>query len=157
MIWSLITMAMLWLKNNSVYNDLIIREMAKSSNSEDVTENGTCAKIITFFKDLLWKIRLHGRFTLAPIIKTTPNLLFKVFAYTLILIYSSDWYSGIGLFFPLGLFATMTLLSFAVGRLTLPIKDEELLVNSFSGVVLPIYINVFDVVSSCIHLIWLIF
>ena len=151
MIWSLITMAMLWLKNNSVYNDLIIREMAKSNiKSEEVNNDGTCTKILTFFKDLFWKLRLHGRFTLAPIIKTTPNLLFKVFAYTLILIYASDWYSGIGLLLPFGLFATMTFLSFVVVRLTLPIRDEELLVNSFSGVVLPIYINVFDVVSSCI-------
>ena len=69
-------------------------------------------KIMTFIKELVWKIRLHGRFTLAPIIKTTPNLLFKVFAYTLILTYSSDWYSGIGLLFPFGLFAIITLLSF---------------------------------------------
>ena len=140
---------MLWLKNNSVYNDLIAREKAKSVEaSEGMKTNDTCKKMTTVFVELVGKIRLHGRFTLVPIIKTTPSLLFRVLAYSLILIYSSNWFSGIGLLFPFGLISIMTALNFMVGKLALPIKDEEVLVNSFSGAVLPIYIDVFDVVSS---------
>ena len=146
---SLITMSMLWLKNNSVYNDLIVREMSNLSKvSEEVSKDGTFATVAAFFQNLVWKIRLHGRFTFAPIIKTSPSLLFRVFAYSLILLYSSDLYRGIGLLMPFGILSIMTILNFSVGKLMLPTKDEELLVNSVSGIVLPVYIDVFDIVSS---------
>ena len=146
---SLFTMSILWLKNNSVYNDLIVREMSNASKiSAGMSKDGTFTKIATFFQNLVWKIRLHGRFTFTPIIKTSPSLLFRVFAYSLILLYSSDLYRGIGLLLPFGLFSLMAILSFSVGKLMLPIKFEELLVNSVSGIVLPVYIDVFDIVSS---------
>ena len=122
--------------------------MGKSVNVTEEMKNDFCSKTVGYLKDLARKLKLHGKFTMAPIIKTSPSLLFRVFAYSLLLTYSSDWYNGIGLLFPFGLFMVMTLLSFVIGKWTLPIRDPELLVNAVSGVVLPIYIDIFDVVST---------
>ena len=146
-------MMMLCMKNNNVYEDLISREKAKRTKlSENRQENGLCTKIQTGFQDVFWTIKLHGKFRLAPILKIFPSLLFRVLSYSIILSYMSNFYSGMGLFIPLALFAIPVLFSFLVGKYILGIKDSEVVVNAVSGVVLPIYIDLFNVVNTFIYI-----
>jgi hypothetical protein len=162
-------MMMLCMKNNNVYKDLIAREKAKRIKlSEDSQENGTgrqiqsgfervlrttglhgiWKKIQSGFRNVLWTIRLHMKFTLAPIAKICPSVLFRVFSYSIILGYLSNFYNGKGLIVPLAVFAIPALLNFVVGKYILGIKDAEVVVNSVGGIVLPIYIDLFDVVNT---------
>ena len=146
--WSLLTMVMLCAKNNNLYDDFIVREKTSRKNARaDTEESGTCKAIQTFFEDVFWNLRLHAKFTLTPILKLSPGLFFRILSYSVIFSYMSDLYSGIGVLFPLGIFATVATLNFLVGKYYLLIKDSEVLVNSICGVVLPIYLDLIDVVS----------
>ena len=145
-------MLMLWLKNNNVYQDLIVKEKAKQMNvSDDPEELGTFEKIQKRFKDVFWSIRLHLRFTVAPIVKISPSLFFRVLSYWVILSYLSDLYSGPGLLFPLSLFSMVAILNFLVGKYVLNIKEDEVLVNSVGGIVLPIYVDLHSVVRKNLY------
>ena len=136
------------MKNNNIYANFIVREKASRRNVDNDTEDsGTCKAIQRFCEDLFWTCRLHVKFTVSPIVKLSPGLFFRILSYGVILSYLSDLYNGIGILFPFALFATVASLNFVVGKYLLKIKDSEVLVNSICGVVLPIYLDLFDVVS----------
>ena len=146
--WSLLTMIMICVKNNNIYANFIVREKANRRNvNNDTEESGACKAIQRFCEDVFWTCRLHAKFTLAPIVKLSPGLFFRILSYGVIFSYLSDLYNGIGILFPFALFATVASLNFMVGKYLLKIKDSEVLVNSICGVVLPIYLDLFDVVS----------
>ena len=147
--WSFLTMIMICVKNNNIYANFIVREKAsrKNVNEDDDEESGTCKTLKQTIGYVLWNIRLHAKFTLTPILKLAPGLLYRILSYCVIFSYLSDLYNGIGVLFPFALFATVASLNFIVGKYLLKIKDSEVVVNSICGVVLPIYVDLFNVVS----------
>ena len=141
-------MMMLFLKNNNVYSDCISRDNAKRKNDEDDSvERGICEKIQLFGGNIWWMIRLHTKYTLAPILRITGSFFFRVLTYWIILSYLSSLYNGIGLISPFLLFAMVSGLSFLCGKWIVNLRYQEALVNSICGVVLPIYLDMFNVVS----------
>ena len=145
---------MLFLENNNIFSDCIKKESKqrneskKKANGNHATEDGLISKMKSFFGELFFKMRLHTKYTLAPIIKVLPGLLFRVFTYCILLSYLSNFYRGFGLLLPLLLFSVVTALGLFVGIRILKIKKEEAVVNSFCGIVLPIYLDIFPVVIN---------
>ena len=145
----------MFVKNNNVYSDRITREGAerkqakeeRSSNRGRNRDEGCFATLKGFSDDALFATKLHVKYTLAPILKVLPSVLFRVFAYCLIVSYSSDFYTGMGYFLPLILVTVIVLLEFLAGKM-IKLRNEEAMVNAFCGVTLPIYLDVFTVVSS---------
>ena len=158
LVWSLISATMLFLKNNNVHNDFIQRKISTTSHAAQAQQNSTkddfFAKVIASLKTFALWLKLHTEFTVAPLCKVMPSILFRIFSYYIIMSYLSDFYRGIGLALPLIVFSSIVLLGFLAGKVCIGIKDEEALVNSFCCIVFPIYLDIFSVVSinlKCCH------
>ena len=150
---------MLFVKNNNVYSDRIRREQTERKHAKDglnknrarSKDEGVFPKFISVCYDALFTTKLHVKYTLAPILKVLPSFLFRLFAYSLIVSYSSDFYTGMGCLIPLILVTVIVLLQFLTAKM-MKLRTEEAIVNAFCGITLPIYLDVFTVVTIRIHL-----
>ena len=138
---------MLLTKNNNACSDRIKKkELVRKHQMKKKTETTCFQEFQEWCDDTVFTAKLHCRYTLAPILKTLPGLLFRIFGYCLILSYLSDFYTGMGYLIPLGLVVGVVVLQFIAGKM-IELRDEEAIVNAFCGVTLPVYLDVFPIVS----------
>ena len=144
---------MLLLKNNNIYGDYIKRKIAERKTYNDEIRdqvNGTSPscwnKLKWFCEDKLHVLKLFSKYTLLQVLKSMPSILFRIFSYCIIISYSAELYTGIGYLAPLVFMVFVVLTEFLVGKF-LKLRNEEAIVNAFCGVTLPIYLDIFPIVS----------
>ena len=147
---SLISCAMLLLKNNNIYGDYIKRKIAERNDQIRNRRSGaspSCWNNLKWFsEDKLHVLKLYSKYTLLQVLKSMPSILFRIFSYCIIISYSAELYTGIGYLAPLVFMVLVVLAEFLVGKV-MELRNEEAIVNAFCGVTLPIYLDIFPIVS----------
>lgn len=104
------------------------------------------------------KLEIIMKYDVLPIISDLPSVIFRVSVFWLALTYGSEAYAneygdgpGPLLFIlPLVLLSLVIGVNAVVGYFCLELKWEEMVVNAFGNILLPIYIDVFFLVSETI-------
>ena len=153
---SLISCAMLLLKNNNIYGDYIKRKIAERKTYNDQLRNRRSGaspscwnKLKWFCEDKLHVLKFYSKYTLLQVLKSMPSILFRILSYCIIISYSAELYTGIFYLAPLVFVVSVVLTEFLVGKL-MKLRYEEAIVNAFCGVTLPIYLDIFPIVSVMI-------
>ena len=113
-----------------------------------------CATFTSTLKDGCAYVFYQVKYLGTSIVKILPSVVFRLLCFWLILSYSSEFYlnkkgngPGRGIFLPFALVALIIGINFAIGYWKLNLKMEELIVNSFGNLILPVYVHLFYLVS----------
>ena len=123
---------------------------------EEATNSGFCGYFKYFLVDIVGLTTFHKtKYLGMPIIKIIPSVLFRFASLWMIFSYSAEYYantagdgSGRGMLIPFLLNMVIVLINFGVSFGILECRKEESLVNSICNVVLPVYEDLFTVVSK---------
>ena len=147
-------------QSKTIHRDLRFKEktMLKQKEEEeelnDEEDPGLCDKVMLFFSKLGQNLMLTLRFDVIPVIKALPSVMFRVSVLWLVLSYSSEAYpnqngDGPSVFLaliPSGMFLGIIGLNYYAAN-KIQLRKKEALVNSVSNMILPVYIDVFPLVS----------
>ena len=131
--YSILKISFLLLKNNNVYQDRAKKEQVSKSEVQNIDGN-FCSRIGS-------KIKILIKYTITPLFKVVPSFLFRLLSYLVILGYISETFTGIALIIPFMIFALVAGISFYIGAFQLQLKRDEAIVNSLTGLIAPMYID----------------
>ena len=158
--WTALKMILVLKQSKTIHRDLrckeeALREQKKEEDElNDEEDIGLCDKVLRFFSSLGQKLMLTLRFDVIPVVKALPSVLFRVSVLWLILSYSSEAYpneNGDGpslllALIPSGMLLLIISLNYVAAN-KIKLRKKEALVNSVSNVILPVYVDVFHLVS----------
>jgi hypothetical protein len=136
------------------------RNLTKKQERENKkqTGGGGCWQTVVHFgKDQVAMLWLKFKYLVIPLIKALPTIIFRVLCFWLLLSYCSEFYPdnkgngpGLGLWFPTIMIAIVTAINFGVGYGMLGLKVEEVITNCATNLVIPVYVDLFYMVSLSI-------
>ena len=156
--WSLIRIWSTLLENKSIHRNRenrIAAERELRIQRERRDQDQGCYETITnFFKDSAATIKLKVQYIVIPMIKVLPSVIFRLLTFWLILSYCTEFYPnekgngpGMGLLIPAFLLFLIGAINFLSGY-SLGLNKEEAIVNSFSNLIMPLYVDLFSLVSA---------
>ena len=160
--WTLVRLLLVLIESKSIYRNRELKEVAERNRLKEInsryTENkGCCEKVKNIWKDIISAVSLKIKYIGIPILNALSTVIFRLTTLWLILSYSSELYPnsdgsgpGLGLFLPFCVLGIILLVNFAVGTKILDLRWQEALVNSNSYIFLPVYFDLFFLVSSVI-------
>ena len=117
-------------------------------------ENLKCFDIATnTIKDSLVSLGYKFNYLFVSMVKVLPSVIFRLFCIWLTLSYTSEFYlrndnnPGLGIGLPFVLIIIITMINYRVGYWYLGLKSKEAIVNSIGNLVLPVYIDLYYLVS----------
>ena len=129
-----------------------VRNLRKKKQRGNQNEE-CCSDFINTLSDTFASIWYTLNYVVAYMVKVLPSVMFRLLCFWLILSYTTEFYlnkqgnkPGWGMFLPAILILLVVVINFAVGYLplfNLQLKIEELIANSFSNLILPIYVHLF--------------
>ena len=159
LIWSLLRVCLTLIENKSTHRNRAEKDEAERNLRKKLQRNnpnqGYCDTITNFLTDagatVLFKLKYLG----IPMIKVLPSVIFRLLCFWLILSYCSEFYPnkqgvgpGLGLWLPAILIFLVAGINFVVASNGLQLKMQEAVVNSTSNLILPVYVDLFYLVSA---------
>ena len=137
---------------NRAENDEAMRTLRKKRQRK-AKHLGVCDKLTNGLKDVTAWILFQLRYLGIPMIKVVPSVMFRLLCFWLILSYCSEFYlnengtgPGVGICLPAFLILVVITVQFVVGH-RLGLKRQEAVVNSTNNLILPVYVDMFYLVS----------
>ena len=155
-LWSLVTIVRLFLRSNNIYSNRIKKHIAMRKKEEKdknpfemhyKNKESSLSNIRKSLGNAWWTLGLYTKYIVAPILDKFPSWSFRLLAYWIILTYPMEFYHGLGVLLPLFMFLAIVLCTHLLGYKKLHLKWEESAVNSFCGITVPIYVDLFSMVS----------
>ena len=129
--------------------------LRKEREREDKNQQGSgCWQhFINFGKDQITILGLKLKYIGIPLMKAMPSVIFRLMSFWLLLTYCSEFYPGnketspgLGLIVPSILILIVIGINFGVGHM-LGLKMEEVTTNCITNLVIPVYVDLFSLVS----------
>ena len=161
-VWSLFTMVAVLLQNKYIYRDRANKERTlkeqlqlksiettRTNSGDQIHQNDdeSCRSVKKFWTYVTWELKLTAKYVMVPVVKVLPTIAFRVLSFWIILTCLSEYYIEYGLIVPATFFSFICLLTHAVG-LNLNLKWKESFVNSVCTVILPVYVDLYLLVSN---------
>ena len=128
------------------------RSIANERKREHQDPQG-CEKCIDHVNEVFSFLGLKLKYLGIPLIKALPTVIFRLLCFWILLSYFSEFYPdckgngpGPGLVLPAIMIAVVIGINFIVG-IRLGLKWEENVTNSITNLVIPVYVDLFFVVS----------
>ena len=159
LIWTGLRMICILKASKNIHR--ILKEKEEANQEEDERQDDTSE--MTTFQKLGHAITTHvgkpmklfWRFDVIPVLWLLPTIIFRLSVFCLICTWSSTFYmnevgsapKALGILIPVLLLFTLVLVGLMLVGKSIHLKWQEALVNSFSSSILPIYVDVFLLVS----------
>ena len=162
LIWSCLRTCWVLVENKSIHRNRAEKTAAERNltkkqereNKKQTKDAGCWQNVIHFGKDQVAMLWLKFKYLVIPLIKALPSIIFRVLCFWLLLSYCSEFYPdskgngpGLGLFLPAVMISIVTAINFWVGYGMLGLKVEEVVTNCVTNVVIPVYVDLFYMVS----------
>ena len=148
-------------ESKNIHRNLKEREQARQEEQErekeqELEDSSLCEKIkFNITRKIVTPAKLFWKFDVLPVLWLLPTIIFRISVFCLISTLSSSLCmnkngndpSMFGLILPIILFFTLVAISWKLVGRSIHLRWTEALVNSFCTAVLPIYSDVFLLVS----------
>ena len=156
-IWSFIRTCWTLIENKSIHRNRSERNSAERSlaneRKREYEDPDACENCVNRLKDFCLLQVLKIKYLGIPLIKALPTVIFRLLCFWIILSYCSEFYPdckgngpGIGLVFPAIMVIIVMAINYVVGH-KLGLKVQENIVNSITNLVIPVYVDLFFLVS----------
>ena len=129
-------------KNNSIYMDRARKEASRRTENQDPGVD------VGIYAETIFKVKQIFKYSLTPLFKVMPSMLFRLLSYIVIFGYISETYHGFALTIPLMSIGIVSGVSHLIGTSKLKIKWDESLLNSIVGMMIPLYVDIHTPVST---------
>ena len=161
LIWSCLRTCWVLVENKSIHRNRAEKNAAERNltkkqereNKEQTGEGGCWRNVVHFGKDQVAILWLKFKYLVIPLVKALPSIIFRVLCFWLLLSYCSEFYPddsgngpGLGLWFPFVMMTIVSAINFGVGY-KLGLKFEENRTNCVTNLVIPVYVDLFYLVS----------